>query len=248
MDSFINRDSTDFDLDLIIPALNEESRIGNTITAICLELERAPFRTRLLVVDNGSVDATAEAVDAAHAASTKIEIIGCRHRGKGAAVRAGVTFSNARNVGYCDADLSTPPGAITAGYELLESGWDAVIGSRRCAGSNYNVAQPWVRRMGSKVFNASASHLVGPFSDTQCGFKLFKSVVAKDVFQHLQLNGFAFDVELLARLNMRGCRITELPIQWSDQKGSSFRVFSDGIVAFKDLYSVHRSIQPVADA
>ncbi len=230
------------ELDIVIPVLNEETRIGKTISEICRHLEDAAFTRRLLIVDNGSVDATAEVIDATALRGTRVEVISCGLRGKGAAVRAGVLASSATQVGYCDADLSTPPMAITAGLELIKEGWQAVIGSRRVDGSSYEVQQSLLRRAGSILFNRAAASLVGSMRDTQCGFKLFDGDLARRVFADVQLTGFAFDVELIARLLRSQAPMIELPVRWSDDEGSTFNLVSDGARAFRDLYLVRRAL------
>lgn len=235
------------ELDLVIPAFNEEKRIGATLDAISHEADDRHLALNLLVVDNGCVDATAEVVASARAADLPVEIISCRTRGKGAAVRAGVQSSTAPYVGYCDADLSTPPSAIQSGVDLLRSGFEVVIGSRRCTGAGYTVPQGAMRRLGSFAFRTMASNLSGPITDTQCGFKLFHSAVAKDIFSTSHLTGFAFDVEVLAQARRRGLRMIELPIQWSDSPDSSFRPLVDGVRSFRDLREVRRSLVSAGD-
>ena len=106
------------------------------------------------------------------------------------------------------------------GIELLRAGWEVVVGSRRCAGAGYAVSQSATRRLGSAAFRAFASKLTGPVSDTQCGFKLFAGPVAKVLFESTTLNGFTFDVELLARALEADFQMIELPIRWSDCDGS----------------------------
>ena len=227
--------STAPELEMIMPALNEERRIGATVVALCEQAATQPWITRLIVVDNGSSDTTAEVVDLARRSEMPVEIIGCRTRGKGAAVRAGILHSTAPLVGYCDADLSTPPSAMVPGVGLLRLGWDVVIGSRRTAGGAYLGAQPPVRRLGSLAFRLMASRLTGHISDTQCGFKLFRQDAARALFEPSVLNGFAFDVEILARARRGHYNMIELPIQWTDQEGSTFRALTDGIEAFREL-------------
>jgi dolichyl-phosphate beta-glucosyltransferase len=236
------------ELDLIIPAYNEERRLGATLTAISQEADDRQLDLRLLVVDNGSVDATAEVVATARAADVPVEIISCRTRGKGAAVRAGVRASTSPFVGFCDADLSTPPSAIHSGVDLLRSGFEVVIGSRRCTGAGYAVRQGPMRRLGSFAFRTMASNLSGPITDTQCGFKLFHSAVAKELFFTSSLTGFAFDVEVLAQARKRNLRMIELPIQWTDSPESSFRPLVDGVKSFRELREARRALVSAGDA
>lgn len=229
-----------FDFDLVVPALNEERRIGRTVSALCAHLGAAPWRSRILVVDNGSVDATSAVVDQ-HGHTVEVDVIGCRTRGKGAAVRAGMVRSSAPWVGYCDADLATPPEAIDRGIELLELGHQVVVGSRRTLGADYLVRQPFHRRAGSRAFHAFTARLTGPISDSQCGFKLFDGDIARALFSTLRTHGYAFDVEVVAKARHRNLDIVELPVAWSDQQGSTFRPLADGVRAFRDLREVTKS-------
>jgi glycosyltransferase involved in cell wall biosynthesis len=236
------RDEIDTDLQIVVPAINEERRIGETIEALCLHLADRPWRSGVIVVDNGSADATAEVVDLSHRNRLAVEVIGCRQRGKGAAVRKGILQSTARWVGYCDADLSTPVDCIDKAVGLLAEGWDIVVGSRRCAGAEYVIPQPLLRRCGSMAFRALASPIVGSISDTQCGFKLFQGDTARSLFRASQQSGFAFDIEILARAAVRGLQMIELPVSWADQEGSTFKPLSDGVRAVRDLIEVQRAI------
>ncbi len=230
------------DVDLVIPVLNEEARIGPTVDAICRWADDIGRTVRLTVVDNGSADATAECVDRAASHRLAARVVGCRVRGKGAAVRDGVLRSTAPIVGYCDADLSTPASAMTDALELIDDGWEVVVGSRHCAGAAYAVAPSLLRRSGSWCFRRVAKHYVGAVADTQCGFKLFTGDAARHVFAHLELTSFAFDVELIARALRSGYRLVELPVLWSDASGSTFRPVRDGVSSFRDLASLHRSL------
>ncbi len=233
-------------LDLVIPAFNEELRIGATVAAICQVIVSQPWVIRIVVVDNGSSDTTTEAVDLAGRADVPMAVISCRTRGKGAAVRTGILFSHAPFVGYYDADLSTPPSAIVPGIDLLRSGWDVVIGSRRTAGVEYLQAQRLLRRLGGMAFRAMARKFTGSISDTQCGFKLFRGDAARMLFERSVLTGFAFDVEILARARQLNLKMIELPIEWSDQDGSTFRPLADGLAAFREMHAVGSALNAAA--
>jgi dolichyl-phosphate beta-glucosyltransferase len=203
---------------------------------------------RLILVDNGSSDYSIDEVLSSTLSDTPIRIVSCSTKGKGAAVRAGVSIATAPFVGYCDADLSVDPEAIGSGLSLLEAGWEVVIGSRRCPGAQYVVRQPVTRQLGSQAFRAAARPLTGAVRDTQCGFKLFHTPTAKALFAHNSVDGFAFDVEIVARALRQQRRIIELPLQWSDDSASSFHPISDGIRSFREMRGVYRSLrQPDID-
>jgi len=229
-------------LDLIIPVLNEELRIGRTLTALAEHVSCGQRQVRLIVVDNGSVDATVSVVERA-CAGMNVEVISCGRRGKGAAVRTGMLHSDAPRVGFCDADLSTPPSTFATAIDLIDAGYQAVIASRRVAGASYEVKQSILRRAGSQAFNRFATPLVGQIRDTQCGFKFFDGDLARDVFADLQLSGFAFDVELIARLHLRGVEIAEVAVSWSDDADSTFSPVRDGYAAFRDLLTIRRVLR-----
>jgi hypothetical protein len=247
-ESYTSNIVSTFDCDLVIPALNEEARLGDTIASLHEAATAASLNVRYIVVDNGCVDATADIVEIVRALDVPIEFISCQTRGKGAAVRAGIRHSAARFVGYCDADRSTPASSVEHGLALLQSGWEVVVGSRRCAGAGYTNAQPASRRIGSFAFHAVATKLTGPMSDTQCGFKLFTTPVAKALFDATRINGFAFDVELLALARRADLRMIELPIKWSDSEGSTFRPLTDGLRSFSELRAAHRSLNAATAA
>jgi dolichyl-phosphate beta-glucosyltransferase len=230
-------------LDLVIPVLNEERRIGRTISVLTEFISDEQLPVRLIVVDNGCVDTTTAVVDAVSRPGLPIDLISCAKRGKGAAVRAGVLHSTAPFVGYCDADLPVSSESLVWALDLLEAGWEGVVGSRRCCGAEYVVRQPMSRRIGSTLFRAAAGDLRGNVADTQCGFKFFRTSLARKLVSDARVDGFAFDVELLARAHRLRARLIEMPISWSDRDGSSLRAGSDGIRAFLDLRALRRSLR-----
>ena len=237
------------DLDIVVPVFNEEARLGPTLRALTAHTATLPLSVRVTVVDNGSVDRTAEVVDEAALASpdnTSVRLIGCSRQGKGAAVRRGLLAATARWRGFCDADLSTPPQVLTDVVGHLEQGSPVVIGSRRVAGAGYEVAQPLVRRVGSSTFRLMTRPLVGDVADTQCGFKFFSAGAAEQIFSRVTANGFAFDVEVLAVAARLGLPVVEVPVRWTDQEGSSFSVWTHGRRVVSEVLAVHASLARMA--
>jgi len=231
------------DLELVVPALNEEHRLPATLIAMLTELDRLDgISSRIVVVDNGSSDRTAETVDALRAiyGDDRLTLIGCSIGGKGAAVRRGVLTSQARSIGFVDADLATPAHVIHDVVALLATGHDVVIASRRCAGATYSVHQPPVRRVGSWAFRRAIRGLVPDVSDTQCGFKFFSARAASNLFSELATAGFSFDVELLVRAHALGYVIREVPIAWSDAASSSLNPVNHGGQILRELIRLRR--------
>lgn len=230
------------DLEVVIPTLNEESRIGPVLQALVEFLEDQPWSSSVVLVDNGCTDRTLEVADAISSRTVPVKAIGCRQRGKGAAVRRGILATSARHVGFCDADLSTPVQTIGPVMELMSSGHPVVIGSRRCTGARYVNVQPLGRRVGGAVFRSVARSVAPTVKDTQCGFKFFHTHIAKALFAQSTADGFAFDAEIVGRALAAGINVTEVPVTWTDAEGSSFRLLTDGYGAMRELLSVRSRI------
>ena len=233
------------DLDIVVPVYNEEARLGETLRALTAHTATLPLRVLITVVDNGSVDRTAEVADEVverRPANTALRLIGCSRQGKGAAVRRGILAGTARWRGFCDADLSTPPHVLTDVIAHLEQGAPVVIGSRRAPGASYAVPQPLVRRLGSSTFRMLTRPLVGDVADTQCGFKFFSGEAAEQIFSRVTANGFAFDVEVLAVAHRLGLPVVEVPVRWTDQAGSSFQVWSHGKRVLSEVVAVRATL------
>jgi dolichyl-phosphate beta-glucosyltransferase len=235
-------------LDLVIPALNEEARIGTTLSALAHEILARELPVRVIVVDDGCIDTTTSVVDSLSTPHVAVEVISCRKRGKGAAVRAGVLRTDAPFVGFCDADLPVPAEALAWALDLLSSGWEVVIGSRRCAGARYVVPQSLGRRAGSALIRALSRDLRGPVADTQCGFKFFTTALARQLFSTSEVDGFAFDLEIVGRALQSGARLIEMPVPWSDREGSSLHAVQDGLRALRDIRRARASVRRYANA
>ncbi|SDH74027.1 glycosyltransferase [Nonomuraea jiangxiensis] len=209
-------------LEIVVPARNEEGRLPGGLLELCAKLARMPFPTAVIVVDNNSTDRTAEIVRAWPRGPVPVRLVPCETPGKGAAVRAGLLGTSAPFVGFCDADMATDLDAVDLALGLLLSGERVVIGSRAHTGSHVQNRHSKVRELGAYGFRALAGALVHGVSDTQCGFKFFDGVLAREVAVLLRTPGFAFDVELLARCVERGSAVREIPVRWRDMPGSRF--------------------------
>jgi dolichyl-phosphate beta-glucosyltransferase len=223
------------DLELIIPAFNEADRLPGTVAATVDYLSHRPWSSAVVVVDNDSVDRTLEVLARFDSTKVKVYAIGCSDRGKGAAVRRGITTSSARYVGFADADNATPIDTIDAVMTLLDAGHAAVIASRRVPGAHYAVEQPLLRRAGGWVFRSLVRLTLPDIADSQCGFKFFDGPLVRDIMGGCHIDGFAFDVELLAHLERSGRSIVEVPVMWSDAPGSTFSARRHGLRTMADL-------------
>jgi glycosyltransferase involved in cell wall biosynthesis len=225
--------------------LNEERRLPDTLRRTVEYLERRPWTSSILVVDNGSVDATVDLARRPSNTKVRIDVLGCSVRGKGAAVRRGIEWSHARYVGFMDADLATPIETLDTVMSLLEDGAAAVIASRRAPFAGYEGLQSVTRRAGGAFFRLCFRSVVANVADTQCGFKFFSGDVARQFIGGCSINGFVFDVELLARLQDAHYDIREVPVVWTDGPGSTFRLKRDGFAALTDVARIIRSMGPL---
>jgi len=219
------------DVEVVIPAFNEATRLGATLTATIDYLAAQPWNARIVVVDNGSADTTTR-IARACAGDVDVDVIGCASPGKGAAVRRGLMTSSSRYVGFVDADLATPIDYAATAIGYLEDGATAVIASRYAPGARLVRRQPLPRRLGGAAFRRLTGSMVPGVHDTQCGFKFFERRAVQEALLHCEVTGFAFDVELLRRIVDAGGNVVELPVDWTDDAGTTLRPVRDGIPAF----------------
>lgn len=210
------------DLSVVVPAYNEERRLGPTLDAIRDHLHGSALSWELIVVDDGSEDGTAEVAREA-AADPRIRLLAAdRNRGKGHALRLGVAASRGARVLLTDADLATPVAELDRlAKELDGAQAAAAIGSRAHPEADIAVHQgrvrEWLGRMGNRLIRAVA---VPGIHDTQCGFKLFDGDKARAAFADARLDGWGIDVEILQYFRRHGWPVAEVPVRWSHQEGS----------------------------
>ncbi|MEU4269067.1 glycosyltransferase [Streptomyces sp. NPDC026092] len=226
------------DLELIIPAFNEQRRLPSTIKATTAFLAARPWSSAVVVVDNNSADGTLDALDGLAEPPVGLHVIGCSEQGKGAAVRRGIITSSARFIGFADADNATPIETLDRVMELLRAGHGAVIASRHAPGAHLEVEQSVLRRGGGLLFRTLAHLTLPGIADTQCGFKFFSGPLIREVVRDCHIDGFAFDVEMLARVVRAGRDVVEVPVAWSDVPGSTFSARRDGLRSMADLLRI----------
>jgi dolichyl-phosphate beta-glucosyltransferase len=221
----------------VVPAYNEEVRLRASLPAVLEYLESAGRSFEVVVVDDGSMDAThsvAEAFNARGVRPVRLE----RNSGKGAAIRAGVLDSSGDRVLLTDADLSTPISELERLEPALEHA-DLVFGSRAVTGARIDHPQPRLRQWMGKTFNLMIRTLVaGGIHDTQCGFKLLDGPTARALFADLLLDGFAYDVELLWLARRRGLRVTEVGVVWNHSPESKVHLISDSARMALDILRI----------
>jgi dolichyl-phosphate beta-glucosyltransferase len=211
------------DLTLVVPAYNEAARIESTLAKI-LDFAAPRFDAlEVLVVDDGSRDGTAELVRRRFGERVRV-IQRAVRGGKGAAVRTGVLAARHGWILFCDADLSIPIGELEKLLPFTER-TPIVIGSKRAPGND--IEYPALRRaLGGLGQVLIGLFVVRGFHDTQCGFKLFRADVAKELFAAQRIDGFGFDFEVLFLARRLGHGVSEVPVRCEHQLGSTVRIGS----------------------
>lgn len=233
---------SDVALSVVIPAFDEEARIGETLRRIRAYLDPRPEPYEILVVGDGCRDRTCQVAAACLRPGECDRILERReNRGKGRAVAEGVAAARGRLILFSDADLSTPIEEIEKLQPLIERGADIAIGSRALPDSDVQVRQRRPRESMGKIFNVLVRLLVLPgIRDTQCGFKLFRREAARDIFPRLRIDGFSFDVEALYLARRRGWHIAQAPVVWRNSPRSKVRIIRSSAAMLRDLLRIRR--------
>ncbi|MDW8051513.1 MAG: glycosyltransferase family 2 protein [Armatimonadota bacterium] len=224
-------------LSVVIPAYNEAERIERTLQRIVEYLDSRGESYEILVVSDGSTDATEALVERFAQTHPQVQLLAYQpNRGKGYAVRYGILRARGERILFSDADLATPIEELEKLEPYLERGYAIAIGSRPLRESQLIVRQPLYREMAGRAFNKLVQLLaVRGIHDTQCGFKLFTREAAHDIFSRCRFDSFSFDFEALYYAQRLGYRIAEVPIRWMHQEGSKVRLLRDGLRMLRDL-------------
>ncbi len=230
---------------LIIPAFNEAERIGQSLRTAFACLQATSPGSELIVVNDGSTDATAEIVREVFAGQTAITARLLEHspnRGKGAAVREGLLAATTPIGLFSDADFSTPIDEAPKLIEPIAAGEvDVAFGSRALDRSLIGQHQPWRREQGGRVFNLIVRVATGlPFWDTQCGFKAFRLDVFRPILERTKTDGFGFDVELLYLARKANLRLREIPVRWNHVEGSKVSFARDSVRMLREVVALRR--------
>jgi dolichyl-phosphate beta-glucosyltransferase len=227
-------------LSVVIPMYNEAVRFPKAAPRLLAYLQAQPYSYEIVAVSDGSMDDTVAVAQAALAAAPTVRVIANQpNRGKGHALRTGMTAAQGDFVLFTDADLSTPPEELDKFWPWLDQGYEVVIGSRKMAGAQLTQRQPWLREHMGKVFTWLSDRLVTRnISDVTCGFKCFSRRAAHDLFRRGRINDWSYDAEILFLAQRRGYRLKEVPVRWHDERGSKVNLVRDALRALRGLLQI----------
>lgn len=223
-------------LSVVVPCFNEVRRLARSVAEVEAYLRARGGRFELILVDDGSTDGTGALIEdlARERASVRAEHLP-RNRGKGRAVARGVCVSLGDRVLVSDADFSAPIDEMEKLGAAIAAGADIAFGSRALPGA-FEIGKPVLRRLMGKTFNRLVQVLLLPgVWDTQCGFKLFRGPVARELFRRLRTDGFAFDVEVLYQARRSGYKLREVPVRWINSDLTHVRAVRHSAQMLRDL-------------
>lgn len=228
-------------ISLCIPMYNESTVIDDTLKAT-YEYMRSNFDDwEVIFSDDGSTDGCRKAVEAF--GDSRVRAVGyTQNRGKGAAVRNGVLNASGDIIIFTDCDLAYGLDVIRKAVDIFasESDTDIVIGSRNLQKDGYE-GYTFIRKLASKAYIKCLAMAAGfRLSDSQCGFKCFRREIAHRIFSECEVDGFAFDFEVLIKANNLGTRITEMPVKIINHRESKINVLSDSIRMLRDVRRIKK--------
>lgn len=235
-------------LSIVVPVFNEEDRLEPCIREILAFFEQNRMAGEVLIVDDGSTDATLALADALASRFESVRALGEAHRGKARAVISGLRAANGTFVGFCDVDLATPLDTWLACHRAFATGVQVTIASREGPGAT-RIGEPWYRHAMGRVFNGLTRALLLPgIHDTQCGFKFFTREAIGAILPRCQLYAeasilsrprvTAFDVELLYIARRQGFRIAVIPVTWTYGAHSKINPITDTLQNLRDVLTV----------
>ncbi len=236
------------DLSIVIPAFEESRKIARDVKAASEFLAANNLKGEIIVADDGSSDNTSEIAGRIQVPDTiTLRVIRYEpHRGKGYAVRTGIKESTGRFVMFADSGLCVPYGNALLGLEILKDGTcDIAHGSRKLIASDILQAQPWLRRLCSRLFKWLVHRILkipSELTDTQCGFKVYKGDVARKLYAQCITDGFMFDVEVILRAQKDGHRIKEFPIEWRCDPDSRLSVTRTPWPVLSELRAIRKAL------
>jgi dolichyl-phosphate beta-glucosyltransferase len=241
------------DISIVIPAFNEEKKIAHDVEIAAVFIDEESVPGEVIVVDDGSTDKTAEearSVEIPSAVERNVIRLD-KNRGKGYAVKRGILVSRGDVVLFADSGTCVPYSNALSQIERIRGGeLDIAMASRRLKDTVIRKNRSLKRRLLSSFFRLVARIVTGVphrFSDTQCGFKIYRGRVARELFAECKTTGFLFELEVLFRALKRGYRIEEFPVEWTCDLDTRLKPGSDAAKVLKEMFQVRSIIKKEKD-
>jgi dolichyl-phosphate beta-glucosyltransferase len=237
------------DISIVIPAFNEEKKIGFDVEVAAAFIDEEAMHGEVIIVDDGSTDKTAEEADKAKVPSAvERNVIRLdKNRGKGYAVRTGILASKGDIVIFADSGTCVPYSNALLQIEKIRGGELVVaMASRRLKDTVIHRNRSLKRRVLSSLFRLVARIITGVpqrFSDTQCGFKIYRGDIARELFAKCKTTGFLFELEILLRALKRGYRLEEFPVEWTCDLDTRLKPGSDAARVLREMFQVRSIIK-----
>jgi len=237
----MKKESTPF-ISIVIPAYNEERRLGVTIDEIKGFCEKKNWPYEIIVVDDGSKDNTLSVVKEKikklkDGSITAIEM--SKNQGKGACVKKGVLNAKGEIISFMDADLPYSLDSLALMVDAIKNGFDIAIGGRDLKESKADISYGILRKISGRSYSILIQLLLFKgIPDTQCGFKTFRKDIAKRIFSIITIKGFGFDVELLFIAKKWNLKIKRVPVIFTHSHDSKVKLIRDSIKMFIDLFKI----------
>lgn len=226
-------------LSVVVPFKDEAHRLPKSLEKLNQFLSAQQFSSEIILVDDGSTDQTVESISYFVNQPHVRLLRHTQNKGKGAALKTGILQAQGKYILMSDADFSTPISELEKLQDYMYRGFAIVIGSRALPDSEILQKQPLYRRLIGKSGNILIRLVLGlPYKDTQCGFKLFKGEVAKDLFTDLKMLQWSFDYEVLYKAKKRGYSVKELGVIWEDDASSRVHIIKDSWRSLIDLFKI----------
>jgi dolichyl-phosphate beta-glucosyltransferase len=227
-------------ISLIVPAFNEEARIGKSLDRILDFIRSQRHSFEVIIADDGSRDGTVELVRDRFGRHLNVKILSqARNQGKGEAVKQGMLSASGDYLFFTDADLSVPIETLPTFLARLENHCDVIIGTRKKAGALIEVHQPFYREFMGKTYTMLSNWILAShISDFTCGFKGFRKEAARVLFSLQRLKDWSFDSEILYLAQLKGYRIEEIPVTWRDDHATKVKLWRDVALSFLSLMKI----------
>jgi dolichyl-phosphate beta-glucosyltransferase len=233
-------------LSIVLPAYNEARRLPPTLEKLAEFMRECAFAVEVLIVVERGTDETLDIASRFAAGQANFQAIdNGPQRGKGHAVRSGMLRARGDFIFYMDVDLSVPLREIAAFLAHFEAhlDHDVLVGNRQHPQSRITRHQSAFRERLGQTFNSILQRLaLSGLRDTQCGFKAFRREACREIFRRQQLDGFAFDVEVLLLAQRLGYGIADLPVEWINSPESKVRIVRDSLRMLRDTLRVRRIV------